>query len=446
MERVMKLLQQYEQLQLHEHFQQNPTHFPESDVAMLETCLQKLEDIKKYTCAKWSDKIQEPNKIELANSIYEYKDQLPPNGSLFINFHKKEQIHRELTNIGLNNIKENKVAVLFLSGGLGSRLNLKGSKGLIQITPILKKTFFQYFVEQIQFLQSYASSIHSSDSKEGMSNNYLYAANDSYTKGISVADETKHSANAEKRNAATIYMYIMTSDRTHDEIVSYFEKNNYWGLKKENVIFFKQGNMPSTDFQYNILLSDKTSFLMSPSGNGDLFRAMHENSILEDMKKKKIKYIQILSIDNILSKIADPVLLGFCSFFKCDIVNKFVKRNQEESMGVFCVTESHSESENESRKEKESGKENAKTESFRNPLFICEYTELPSHILKNSNIYQYGNICHHLFTFDFISSVIENKWYNKMELHKVQKKKKAVLRYSLKGKQKSTRRNKCLLL
>lgn len=407
MEKFIELLNKYNQQLVYEHFQKTPTNFTNNEVTIIETCLQKLEEIKKEKNKNSERNIKEPNKIDLINSIYECKSP-PENGCLFIDMHKKETVQNELANIGFQIIKNNKTAVLFLAGGLGSRMDLEEPKGLIQITPLLKKTFFQFFVEQIQFLESYVSSRNFIDSsiekdKEGCSTNK------------SILNNSKEGEKEVYRS--NIYIYIMTSNRTHERTVTYFEENNYWGIKKENVVFFKQGDFFSTDFDYNILLSDEKKLLMNPSGNGDLFRAMDENNIIEDMKKKKIKYIHVLSIDNILSKVADPVFIGFCSFFNCDIANKCVKKNQGESMGVFCIINEDLEKENE--------KENQKKQEtyYYNTFSVCEYTELPSSILKNPNLCEYGNICHHVFSYDFIASVIKNKWYKKMKIHKIQKKK-----------------------
>jgi len=39
---------------------------------------------------------------------------------------------------------------------------------------------------------------------------------------------------------------------------------------------------------------------------------MKDSGSLAKMKKEGVKYIQILGIDNILNKIADPALVGYC--------------------------------------------------------------------------------------------------------------------------------------
>jgi UDP-N-acetylglucosamine/UDP-N-acetylgalactosamine diphosphorylase len=42
-----------------------------------------------------------------------------------------------------------------------------------------------------------------------------------------------------------IFWYIMASEFTEDETREYFEKNEYFGLKKEQILLFSQPKIPS---------------------------------------------------------------------------------------------------------------------------------------------------------------------------------------------------------
>ena len=48
--------------------------------------------------------------------------------------------------------------------------------------------------------------------------------------------------------------YIMTSEFTDADTRDVFEQRNYFGLGKENVVFFQQGTMPCVDLQGKLLL------------------------------------------------------------------------------------------------------------------------------------------------------------------------------------------------
>lgn len=142
----------------------------------------------------------------------------------------------ELYQIGLQSIKDRKVAALIMAGGQGSRFGMPidKSKGLYEIGPFSGHTFLQRLSLQIFRLWE-----------------------------ISGGEYPP-------------LLLILTNDDNNDSTCKYFKDNNYFGLNNKvmqdsNVLFFKQNNMPALDHNYNILLKNKYDVNLAPDGNGSIY-------------------------------------------------------------------------------------------------------------------------------------------------------------------------------
>ncbi len=206
---------------------------------------------------------------------------------------KQEELNY-YNSIGEKIIKNNEYALVTMSGGQGTRLGYDGPKGTFQID-IEPKSKFLFEI---------------------------------------LADNLKE---INLKYNVVIPWYIMTSEENNNDIILFFEKHQYFNYPKEYIKFFKQDNLPLLTENGKLIIGSKKNIKEAANGNGGIFIAMYKNGIIKDMEKRKIKWIFIGSIDNILLKIADTILIGIAEDKKVKIATKSILKNSpEEKVGAIC--------------------------------------------------------------------------------------------------------------
>lgn len=293
-------------------------------------------------------------------------DKIEPVPSNLIESHEKTDSDRlsAYEELGFQEISNSKVAVLLMAGGQGTRLGVDYPKGMFDVGLPSGRTL--YHLQALRILR------------------------------------LENLARERCGKTGVITWYLMTSDATRDSTVEYFRSNNYFGLQKENLVFFEQGTIPCYDFEGKIILDEKHRIATAPNGNGGLYEALFQQGVIEDMAKRGINSIHAFSVDNILCRVADPMFVGFCLSRQTDFGLKVVtKRAADEPLGNICLVD---------------GK-----------YKVVEYSELSDEKANlrdpqsNELLFNSGNICNHYFTLRFLKE-LGKEIGDRMELHVAKKK------------------------
>lgn len=185
--------------------------------------------------------------------------------------------------IGENIIKQGKLAVITLAGGMGSRLGFKGPKGSYELempNEEKKKSLFEFICDKLKF------------------------ANEKYN--------------------CCIPWYIMTSPSNDAKTKEYFETHNYFDYPKEKVHFFKQHTIHILDINGKVMLDNIGKIKRDSNGNGDVFQAFRENKLENTLED--IEWISVSGVDNILLEVVDPLFIGLSAHNKSKVASKSVSK------------------------------------------------------------------------------------------------------------------------
>lgn len=265
--------------------------------------LNDLEIINFKVLKKQREQFSNPKKMES-------EDFTPPHlGSGFGN--KGENA------LGRQLISEGKVGCLIVAGGMGSRLGFKGPKGLFPLDD-QGTTLFSLLGKRIR----------------GATEVFEFPLN----------------------------FAIMTSPQNHEQVVSYFEDNDFFGLHPHQIDFFTQECLPFLDNEGRLLLEGEDHLSFGPDGNGLALHGLYESGIWEKWNEKGIEYVNFILIDNPLADPFDASLVGYHKECGADCVIKVIERRDPlEKVGIvvskketICVIE-YSEIEGKKLTEKEDG-------------------------------------------------------------------------------------------
>lgn len=170
-----------------------------------------------------------------------------------------------------------RTGVILLAGGQGSRLGMKGPKGLF---PIGKKSLFQWICEKIP---------------------------------------------------SELPIAVMTSPLNHAETISFFEKEGHFGRK---IHFFQQELLPLRNEKM------EPTGTLAPDGNGSVFKSFFTSGICRIFEEKGVDLVSIVPVDNPLADGADRALISYLRSERADLAVKCIEQEEMgESMGALVERE-----------------------------------------------------------------------------------------------------------
>ena len=270
------------------------------------------------------------NEIEsVYNDVYVNKQAFDTSNVTEVPFVTKDELDVEaLKSLANSSINDGKVAVLLMAGGQGTRLGYDGPKGTFKFDDV---SLFELQARQIS-----------------------------------------------KYN--NVHWYIMTSDINHDETLKFFEENNYFNLKKENIHFFKQEHFPSLSKDGKLLLTKSEDVMITPNGNGGIFNALKTSGMLDDMKSRGIEAVFMNNVDNVVVKVLDEILVGLHLKEDNEVTSKSITPKENESVGRLALVD---------------GKKS-----------VIEYTEIPE---GEDSSFKNANIGIHVFSVNFLERAANTK-------------------------------------
>jgi len=237
-----------------------------------------------------------------------------------------------------------RVAALVVAGGQGSRLGFDGPKGAFPIGPVSDRSLFEIQAQKIR--------------------------------------------NVRHHTGQALPWCVMTSPATDAATRDFFQRSAFFGLPEQDVLFFRQGVVPSMDFDGRLILEAPGRIFENPDGHGGCLTALLGSGVLDELERRGVDTIFYYQVDNPLVRICDPVYLGFHDAAKAEISCKVVRKiDPEEKVGIVVRADGR--------------------------VGVVEYTEL-DHAARHQRdadgqlVYWAGNIAIHVFRTAFVRRVAAN--------------------------------------
>ncbi|OGS45649.1 MAG: hypothetical protein A2539_07180 [Elusimicrobia bacterium RIFOXYD2_FULL_34_15] len=234
---------------------------------------------KKFISGEFSDK----------NNIIKGKV-LPPDETKFFNPKKDEAVKQKLVELGASAIKNKKLGVVIVNGGMATRFG-GVVKGIVEVYD--RKSFMQIKLEQIKKIN-------------------------------------------QKYNVL-IPIYIMNSYATESATLEHLEINNYFGLKN-SIKCFSQFIAKRLDANGEYHLPENESYY--GPGHGDFSFAFQKSGLLSDFLKNGGEHIWYSNVDNLGASI-NELILGYHIDKQTEMTVELAEKYPGDKGGAPAIVNNH---------------------------------------------------------------------------------------------------------
>lgn len=130
---------------------------------------------------------------------------------------------------------------------------------------------------------------------------------------------------------------IMTSNDTNDRTIKLLEKNDYFGMKKEQITIVQQGQgvpaLVDNDAKIAVDPDDSCKVLTKPHGHGDIHELLYKHHVVKDWLGNGIKWLILFQDTNGLAFHTLPLMLGVSKKMDLIMNSLTVPRKAKQAIG-----------------------------------------------------------------------------------------------------------------
>ncbi|AYU82247.1 UDP-N-acetylglucosamine pyrophosphorylase, putative [Leishmania donovani] len=230
---------------------------------------------------------------------------------------------------GMRVVANGEGAVLLMAGGSGTRLGMTIPKGMLECDKLVSgRSLFAYHCQRIRKMERMAAAA---------------AASPSQSSAVAAAGGASVPVGAGR---GTMPLLVTTSDQNDTVTRQFFHEHNFFGLLPDQVFFSRQCSLPCYDEATGrVLMEARGSICLAPGGNAGVYESLAKasattsgsQSVLAQIEARGVRYVQIVSVDNILARVGDPYFFGVAASCQAEVVLKTVpKVSAAEKVGVVA--------------------------------------------------------------------------------------------------------------